>query len=175
MPRINTGSTSSSESTDGLLSLLLNPKVLGLIALIGAGGWYLWYQYERLHPAPKRPAAAARQASAKPAEKQTALAEKLGLTSEQKEKLAAATAGTTSPQAMRRELNKLLTPEQKARATTLRKEERAKIEERKKARQERQEKYYPGEQKAVADAASKAARARAQARKQQAAQAAQPQ
>jgi len=158
MPRIESGSSSLGETWQ------VPYKAIGLVLLISCGIGYAAYQYVRLNPKPKRPVARQQVASAA-VDKRLADIEKLALRDDQKEKLKALASTTTNPVALRREANKLLTPEQKAQAKNLRAEAQAKRKEQIEKRKERTQKYFPNGQVAIAEAKAKEIQARAQQRR----------
>jgi hypothetical protein len=123
------------------------------------------YQYERLHPAPQKPVkpVAAQAPVAVPDKNE--IFEKLGLSEDQKLKLAALESQTTDPREIHRSAMKVLTEEQKAHLKNLRAEADAKREEQKAQREAKMAKMFPGNQRQVAENLNKQLRERQQQRR----------
>jgi len=98
---------------------------------------------------------------------------KLALSDDQKNKLAQLQKDTTNPQQLRREAMKVLTDEQKTHLKNLREEADAKRAAEREQRQARMNKYFPANQRQLAESKNKELRARTEARRA-AAQAAPP-
>lgn len=141
-------------------------KALALVALISCGIGYIVYEYEQLNPS--RKSSVTRPQGVRAGEqRRLASLEKLNLTPEQKEKVQALAEETTNSKKLRRQVQRILTPEQKARARNLQAEAKAKRELKKRERQERLARLYPGTHPDLLQAKQKEIRARAQARRQQ--------
>ncbi|MGI8908259.1 MAG: hypothetical protein ACR2IE_17435 [Candidatus Sumerlaeaceae bacterium] len=155
MPRLD------SSSSGGSKVISLPFKAIGLVALIACGIGYIVYQYEQLHPEPRKPAAAKMNSE----QTKQQMFQKLALTDEQKSKLAQLQGQTTDPQRLRRDAIKVLTDEQKARLKNLRGENDALRAAERERRQARMNKFYPGTQRQVAESKNKELQAQVQARR----------
>ncbi|MBX7246388.1 MAG: hypothetical protein K1X53_12900 [Candidatus Sumerlaeaceae bacterium] len=132
MARLEFSSSSSGEESG------LPWKAIGLVLLIGCSGAYGWYQYVQLNPRPKQNIMApqGRMTAANKGKNPAApMLDKLNLTDAQKAQIAAIEKETTNPAKIRREVAKLLTPEQQAKSKLLRDE----AEAERKLRQEKKD------------------------------------
>lgn len=145
MPRIESNATRSSSGGSGFQFPM---KALVLFGLIACAIGYAVYQYVHLNPTPRRAnPAAGTVALNKPKDsvetRKTAYA-KLNLTSDQSAKMDALIKETTSPQALRKEMAKVLTPDQKKEARQLSNESKKNADSKKQERKAKQERMMKG-------------------------------
>lgn len=163
MARLDTG------ATDSRTAITIPWKVVFLLLFV-LGTWgYIWYQYVRFHPRP--PTASPAQAKMEnkipaPMREAQELANLVGLTNEQKERLLELAVETTSPAQLRKQAWKILTPEQRAKVLAHRKELAAKRKELEEKRQQRLKKYF-GDELQYAQQANKVIREQREARRKQ--------
>jgi hypothetical protein len=163
MPSLNT----SSGSSDGGWGIPY--KAIVLVVLIGASGYYVWYQYERLHPSPHKSnkAIAAKKAEAKNHKNDFADdVQNLNLTDDQKKQISAIDAETTDPQVARRKKWRVLTKEQRQEFQNSRREANASRQLNRKKREEKIKRYFPGGDLDFAKAANQRVREQTKARRE---------
>jgi hypothetical protein len=119
-------------------------KGLFAFLVIACATGYAWYQYERLHPSPRRVAATAAangRAKAKQPDPRARLEETvkaLNLTPDQRKKVEAIAAETTDPARIMRTVSRdVLTSEQREMARELRAKDREEAERRRQEQQQR--------------------------------------
>lgn len=131
-------------------------KILFLVVAIGGVWAYIAHQYAQFRPRPTGGRATA-QAGARGAAPRGAQAvaqqrgrmwdqavEKLSLTPEQKDRLAALANETTSPQAFQRRATQVLTPDQRDTVTSALEQMRAERQQAREAREARRRRQMPG-------------------------------
>lgn len=142
MPRIESG------SIGGGGGLAIPWKLVAVVLVIGCSAYYVWYQYERLHP--QSPVSVQSKQQNKARGPMAEYLGKLNLTPEQEKQLQAAAKETTNGKDLVRAANKILTPAQKLKAKELRQEMQEKRRSAMEANKRRLQKYYPGKSLEVA-------------------------
>ena len=151
MPRIESKKPASRSGWGGVR---IPWKILFLVVAIGGVWAYIAHQYAQFRPRPVGGRATAQARGAAPRGAQAVAqqrgrmwdqaVEKLSLTPEQKDRLAALANETTSPQVFQRRAMQVLTPDQRDTITSTLAEMRAERQQAREAREARRRRQLPG-------------------------------